>query len=145
MQIEKTNGNDTESQMTSFIGSLDYQNFTARIQNVPGPRTGKPTRHAAQEQLAAWRDQCAKRDRLRHEIKRGKEVLADTRQQLDDRHARLDQWAVFERTCGPNGLESYMQSILALERIQHFLPTWVKRRENQLRVLEHQMKAFGQT
>ncbi len=53
---------------------------------------------------------------------------------------RLEDWPACERICGLNQLPEYMQSLAASERIEQFLPGWLKRREERLHALGRKME-----
>jgi hypothetical protein len=92
---------------------------------------------AASEQSEHWR---AQREVLRGEIKRGRECLEETERELVSLRNRLEEWPAYERICGRNPLQDYMQVLAAKERIAQFLPGWLTRREAQLRVLSAQLE-----
>lgn len=85
------------------------------------------------EQSDAW---FAKRDQMRSEIRRGRECLEQVKGELAALRARLDDWPGYELVCGKNPMLDYMQAIAAKERIEQFLPGWLKDREEQLRALD---------
>jgi hypothetical protein len=74
-------------------------------------------------------------DRLRSEIKRGKEYLEQAERDLAESRALLEDWPAYEQTCGKNPLTHLTQSVLLNGRIAHFLAAWVKRREAELESL----------
>ena len=82
----------------------------------------------------------SKRDKMRSEIKRGWELLEQVQRELAVLRARLDEWAGYEVVCGKNPLSDYMQAIAAKERIEQYLPVWLKRREEQLQALDRQIE-----
>ena len=88
------------------------------------------------EQSDAW---FAKRDKMRSEIKRGRECLEQVKSELAALRARLDEWPGYELICGNNPMPDYMQAIAAKERIEQFLPGWLKDREAQLQALDLQI------
>jgi hypothetical protein len=92
---------------------------------------------ALQQQWDAW---LAQREVLSTDIKRGRECLEYTHKELARLRANLEDWAGYERICGHNPLLEYMQLLAARERIEQFLPDWLKRREAQLHALNHQME-----
>jgi hypothetical protein len=92
---------------------------------------------ARDEQYSSW---SAQRDQMRTEIKRGRELLEQVQRELALLRARLDDWARYEVVCGKNPLSEYMQAIAAKERIEQYLPVWLKRREEQLHALDRQMQ-----
>ena len=92
---------------------------------------------ALQQQWDAW---LAQREVLSSDIKRGRECLENTHKELASLHATLEDWAGYERICGRNPLLEYMQLLAARERIEEFLPGWLKRREAKLQALNHEME-----
>ena len=92
---------------------------------------------ALQEQWDAW---AIQRDRLRSEIKRGRECLETVQNEVVALRTHLEEWPAYERICGQNPLPEYMQSLAARERIEQFLPGWLKRREEQLQALACKME-----
>jgi len=92
---------------------------------------------ALQEQWDRWLEQ---REQLRNEIKRGRECLEQVQKDLTLLRARLEEWPTYERICGRNPLPESMQSLLATERIEQFLPGWLRRREDQLQALIWKME-----
>lgn len=92
---------------------------------------------ARDEQYSSW---SAQRDQMRTEIKRGRELLEQVQRELALLRARLDDWARYEVVCGKNPLSEYMQAIAAKERIEQYLPVWLKQREEQLHALDRQMQ-----
>lgn len=92
-----------------------------------------------QEQWKAW---SAKRDETRLDIKRGKECLEQVQLELSALRARLEEWRGYETICGTNPLPDYLQAIATKERIEQFLPGWLKRREEQLRALDRQLENY---
>jgi len=92
---------------------------------------------ALDEQRSSW---FAQRDQMRIEIKRGRELLEQVQRELALLRARLDDWARYEVVCGKNPLSEYMQAIAAKERIEQYLPVWLKCREEQLHALDRKME-----
>jgi hypothetical protein len=101
------------------------------------PEQKRRTACAPDEQSNLW---FAQRDQMRTEIKRGRELLEQVQRELVLLRARLDDWARYEVVCGKNPLSEYMQAIAAKERIEQYLPVWLKRRDEQLHALDRQME-----
>ena len=101
------------------------------------PEDNGRTALALQEQWDVW---FAKRDQMRSEIKRGWEFLEQVQRELAVLRTRLDEWPGYEVVCGKNPLSEYMQAIAAKERIEQYLPSWLKRREEQLHALNRQLE-----
>ena len=79
-----------------------------------------------------WNAVQKRRDRLRNEIKRGKEYLEQIQRELADHRARVEEWPAYENHCGKNPLQNALQLISVNERIAQFLPGWIRRREEKL-------------
>jgi hypothetical protein len=75
------------------------------------------------------------RDRLRNEINRGKEYLAQVQRELHESREVLEEWAQYELTCALHPLEQLVQSALLKESVERFLIGWLNRREKQLQQL----------
>jgi|ERR1051325_4435247 hypothetical protein len=86
---------------------------------------GKP----AEESLL---EQC---ERLRSELKRGKEYLAQIQHDLAEGRLSLEDWPAYERNCGQNPLAQLTKSVMLNERMEAFLTGWLERRESQLEAL----------
>jgi hypothetical protein len=54
--------------------------------------------------------------------------------------SRLEEWPGYETVCGKNPLSEYMQTIAAKERIEQYLPVWLKRREEELHSLSREIE-----
>jgi chromosome segregation ATPase len=138
----------SEIQIECYLRNVEPKNLVAPLREVqavlkevqPARESAETQRWAAlalQEQWNAWLDQ---RDQLRTGIKRGKEYLDQVQKELAGMRARLEDWAVYERTCGKNPLPSYIEAITANERIEQFLPGWLERRKEQLGALNRQLE-----
>src|SRR5262249_45828255 len=138
----------TEIQIESFVRNSDNRNLVAplreahaalaeaqRTEGVPEEK-GKAAL-AIQEQWNTW---SVRREELRNEVKRGRECLEQVRKELAALRVRLEEWPTYENICGRNPLPEYMQSLVAKQHIEQFLPGWVKRREEQLLALGRQME-----
>jgi hypothetical protein len=138
----------TEAEIQSLLRNLDQRNVVAPLreaeadcaQNGNGDiRTAEQRRAALalQQQWTAW---LAQREVLNGDIKRGRECLEHIDNELAGMRANLEDWAGYERICGRNPLLEYTQLLSAKERIEQFLPGWLKRREAQLHALNHLME-----
>jgi hypothetical protein len=138
----------TEVEVQSLLRNLDHRNLVAPLReaqlglsassgNRPAEAKQRRAALALQHQWDAW---LAQREVLRGDIKRGHECLEHTHKELAGLRASLEDWAGYERICGRNPLLEYMQLLSAKERIEQFLPGWLKRREAQLHALNHQME-----
>jgi hypothetical protein len=81
------------------------------------------------------------RDRLRNEINRGKEYLAQVRRELHDSREVLEEWAQYELTCSLHPLEHLVQSTLLKESVEQFLIGWLNRREMRLQQLTAKLES----
>jgi hypothetical protein len=155
LQVEPINWNQTlggiarnpsEIEVACLIRNLDQKNLVAPLREAalaniaPSREAAEKKRRAALALQEQWDGCVAQRELLRNEIKRGKECLEQVQTELAGVRERLEDWADFERICGVNPLPEYMQSLSAKERIEQFLPGWVKRREARLEALERQME-----
>ncbi|HWH72404.1 MAG TPA: hypothetical protein VNT26_23790 [Candidatus Sulfotelmatobacter sp.] len=92
---------------------------------------------APQEQ---WQLLADRRDRLRNELKRGKEYLRQVQKDLSESRSLLEAWPTYERHCGKNPLPDLIQSVASKERIVQFLTDWLKRREEKLDTVAGQLR-----
>jgi hypothetical protein len=135
------------------LSEIELQEFVRTAQNneLPPPlwletapeRSASPSeqkRRGAAISPELWNSWFSKRDQMRTEIKRGWELLEQVQRELAVLRARLDEWAGYEVVCGKNPLSEYMQAIAAKERIEQYLPVWLKRREEQLHALDRQIE-----
>ncbi len=133
--------NFSDLQLESVLRDVDQANLVAPLRAVksqPGgvarfkeePQEKRQAVLALQAQWDAW---LAERDRLREEIKRGRECLDHIQQKASALRASLENWAAYEETCGKNPLIDYAESMVATEQLQGFLPKWLKGREDRLR------------
>jgi hypothetical protein len=137
-----------EIEMQSRLRNLDHRNLVAPLREAQlgmgaYDSNGTPAaeqRRAAlalQQQWDAW---LCEREVLRGDIKRGRECLEHTQNELAGLRANLEDWVGYERICGRSPLLEYMQLLSAKERIEQFLPEWLKRREAQLHALNNHME-----
>jgi len=87
-----------------------------------------------------WEGWLVRRELLRNDLKRGKELLDNTQRELAQLRSQLEEWPAYERVCGKNPIMDYMQAIAAQERIEQFLPAWLKRRETELATLNRALE-----
>jgi hypothetical protein len=123
------------AQKNELVHLLPVQSETERVEGALEQKQRAAL--ALEEQWSSW---FSKRDQMRTEIKRGWELLEQVQRELAVLRARLDEWAGYEVVCGKNPLSEYMQAIAAKERIEQYLPAWLKRREEQLHALDRQMQ-----
>ena len=150
IEQEATAADLSAIQVECLIRNSDNRNLIASVREVhatlresPGNEATKNKRRTAlalQEQWDAW---FVERDQLRAEIKRGRECLEQVRREVATLRARLEEWSAYERICGKNPLNDYMQSMAARENIEKFLPSWLERREDQLKSLENKMADYA--
>ena len=136
----------TEVEVQSLLRNLDHRNLVTPLREQAGLTANggngacAELRRAAlalQQQWDAW---LAQREVLCGDIKRGRGCLEHTQKELAGLRGNLEDWAGYERICGRNPLLEYMQLLAARERIEQFLPEWLKRREAQLHALNHEME-----
>lgn len=135
----------TEVEVQSLLRNLDQRSLVTPLRKqadltANGNGACAEERRAAialQQQWDAW---LAQREVLCGDIKRGRECLEQTHKELAGLRTNLEDWAGYERICGRNPLLENMQLLAAKERIEQFLPGWLKRREAQLHTLNHQME-----
>jgi len=149
MEIEQVSWESTEDinpkSRERTLSAIELERLVRKMESSPLSEPGtnrsrEPNRRTAlepREQLDLW---FTKRDQMRTEIKRGWELLEQVQRELAVLHARLDEWPGYELVCGKNPLPDYMQAIAAKERIEQYLPAWLKRREEQLDALDRQME-----
>lgn len=152
-QIERDNaGRDLSAvQLECLVRNSDNRNLVAPLRQAHAA-LGETARAelatedkrkaalALQERWDRWFEQ---REQLRSEIKRGRECLEQVQKELALLRARLEDWPSYERICGRNPLPESMQSILAKERVEEFLPGWLRRREDQLHALGRKMEQYA--
>src|SRR3954470_16010519 len=103
-------------------------------------RETQTKRRAALELQEQWTSWLKERESLRADIKRGIEYLDQVVKEHALARAGLEQWPAYERHCGKNPVFDYAQTLLVSERIEQFLPDWLKRREAQLNALIRTME-----
>ena len=138
----------SQLELESLLHNFDQKDLVAPLREViaaqeqfaGAPQGSEKRRQAALALQAKWDELLVQRDLLRNEIKRGKEVLEQTQRELVMLRDRLENWPAFERVCGSNPLLDYMQAIANHEKLEQFLPGWLKRRESQLAALNHNVE-----
>ena len=138
----------TAAELESILRNIDHKDLVPPLREArtsldhSHPEAGEKCRAALALQ-ERWNSWLVQREVLCEEIKRGKECLQQVQEDLAATRASLEDWAQYERQCGKNPLFSSTQSLGARERVEQFLPGWVRRREEQLRGLTHEMEAFA--
>ena len=130
----------SQIEVESLFRNFDQKNLVAPLREVRAAQerfresaeNSEERRRAALELQAKWERLLVQRELLRNELKRGKEVLEHTQRELGLLRSRLEEWQSFERVCGKNPLLDYMHAMLAHEKVEQFLPSWLQRREAQL-------------
>jgi len=138
----------TEMEMECLIRNFDQKDLVAPLRNASSALagTGKSKQQVEEKRRAAlalqeqWEALLTRRELLKSEIKRGKECLQQVQQELATLKDQLEEWPAFERICGKNPLGEYMQAITSKERIEKFLPGWLKRQEEQLQTLSRKIE-----
>jgi chromosome segregation ATPase len=139
----------SDLQLESVLRDIDQANLVAPLREVktqPGgvarfknePKEKRQAALALQEQWNSW---LSERDRLRDEIRRGREALEQIERKAASLRASLEDWAAYEKTCGKNPLIDYAESMLATEQLMKFLPLWLKAREARLREVAADLEA----
>ncbi|HSU54547.1 MAG TPA: hypothetical protein VLT36_10845 [Candidatus Dormibacteraeota bacterium] len=140
------------AELESLVQNIDQRNLVRPMREAkdslkhPGPAS-----HDADQKCRAalalqekWNSWLAEREVLRDEIRRGKEFLDYVEQEMASALARLEDWPAYERQCGKNPLVRDTQSLSTHERIQQFLPGWLRRREERLNALLRDMEQCAQ-
>jgi len=145
----EASGNDwTTIEMESLLCNIDEKNLVAPLREAKAAigRAGPARAEALEKRRAAlalqerWSSCLLQRELLRDEIKRGKECLAQVREELAGLHLRLEDWPAYERECGKNPLFRLTKALSVTERVEEFLPGWLERRESKLQALIREME-----
>jgi hypothetical protein len=139
----------SKTEVEARFRNFDQRNLVAPLRDVHTELAHPLQSHSATEArcqaaLAAqceWDSWLTQRESLTDDIKRGQECLQQVRKELATLRALLQEWPGFERTCGNNPLFDYVHHIVAHERVEQFLPAWLKGREEQLAALTRKMQA----
>jgi hypothetical protein len=139
--------NPSEIQIESLCSNFEQRNLVAPLREAHAAlartehsKEGEEKRQAALALQEQWNTWFVQREQLRGEIKRGKELLEQVQGELAALRTHLEEWPAYERICGKNPLFDYLHSIWIKERIEQFLPAWVKRREDQLNAIHSKME-----
>lgn len=139
-----------EIQIEALVGNAEKSNSSSPVHETASQtenqRTGPPSERKRCAGLAPgepWKAWAAKRDQMRMDIKRGKECLEQIQRELETLRRSLEEWPAYETVCGKNPMGDYLQAIAVKERIEQYLPVWLRRREEQLRALDRQLQSFG--
>jgi hypothetical protein len=124
----------TRETRATALGSTRPAEPPRRGTRVPESRT--PAQPSLPDQLAVM---LARRETLRSEIKRGTECLRQVQQELAKLQNQLEEWPAYERICGANPLVDHLEAIAARERVEKFLPAWLRRQERHLQVLDRKL------
>ncbi len=89
-------------------------------------------RHAELMQAQSTIKTAEECEKLKSEIKRGKEYLEKVRAELAEIREILEEWPTYELRCGKNPLGHFKESVLVNERVIGFLTGWLARREKRL-------------
>ncbi|HYV28658.1 MAG TPA: hypothetical protein VFA77_14065 [Candidatus Eisenbacteria bacterium] len=133
----------SEIEVEDFMRGVESEKRGAPLRDLCGSETDSEHRarqldeRSAQEQ---WHSRFARCEQMRTEIKRGRELLQQVQTELETLRSRLDEWTGYETVCGKNPLSDYMQTIAAKERIEQYLPVWLKRREEELHSLNREIE-----
>ena len=139
---EQTERRDHELTQRTLSG-IEVERFEAEKVAAPSPeaerRASRGEERAALE-AQEWDKRIDRREQMRMEIKRGRELLEQVQTELATLRSRLEEWPGYETVCGKNPLSEYMQTIAAKERIEQYLPVWLKRREEELHSLSREIE-----
>jgi hypothetical protein len=136
-------------EIESFLRNADEKKLVPPLKEARAALAQRKdwNRTSGQKQLAAvafqeqWDSWLAQRERLCEEIKRGKECLEQVRRDLVITRAQLEEWPAYEWHCGKNPLPEFIQSISISERIEQFLPGWLRRQQARLNQLNRDIEA----
>lgn len=137
----------SEVEVECLLRNVDEKNMVAPLREMQSNHRSRRARAGSEQSRQAalalqqqWESWLVQRELLRNEIKRGREFLEHVQQELTSLRGRLEDWPAYERICGRNPVLDYMEAITAQERVEHFLPAWLKRREAQLQHLDQQLE-----
>ena len=138
----------TAAELQSLLRNIDRTQLVAPLREAQASDDASLLQSGEKQRAALalqerWNSWLVEREVLREEIKRGKECFEQVQEDLAATRASLEDWARYERQCGKNPLFSSTQSLDARERVEQFLPGWLSRREEQLRILTHEMQLFA--
>jgi len=91
-----------------------------------------------------WEALSAQREFLKNDVQRGRDCLQQVRCELNTLRTQLHDWAAYERICGRNPLPDLVQALVVKERMEQFLPTWIKSQEEQVAALTKKMETCAQ-
>lgn len=138
----------SQVELEALLLNLDHRDLVAPVREVHAAHAGAGSSPVASEERCRaalelqekWEGWLVRRELLRNDVKRGKELLQHTRQELARLRSQLEDWPAYERVCGKNPIIDYMESITAQERVEHFLPGWLQRRETELATLTRSLE-----
>ncbi len=141
-------GNASQVEIEALFQNFDHKNLVAPLREVHAAHAGLVASPADSEERCRaalalqekWESWLVHRELLRNDLKRGNELLQHTRQELTRLRSQLEEWTAYERVCGKNPILDYMESIAAQERVEQFLPLWLKRRAAELKTLTHSLE-----
>lgn len=106
------------------------------LAQAPGPNSAQEGR--VKPRIESPAEKC---ERLRGELKRGREYMEQAERDLAESRALLEDWPAYEQTCGKNPLAQLTHSVLLNARIAYFLEAWLKRREAELESLHRSARS----
>jgi hypothetical protein len=135
-------------EMERFFRNADQSNIVAPLREARAAQAKeqRPKRRLEEKRRAAlalqerWNGWLEEREQVRNDIKRGKECLEQVQRDQALARAGLEQWPEYERVCGKNPLFQYTETLVINERIEQFLPAWLKRREERLAAILQEME-----
>lgn len=126
-------------ELKSILCNLDAKDLVAPLRAV----SRQPDNNfAALELQEQWEHWLSQRESLTEDIRRGRECLSQARREIKELRARLESWTEFERVCGHNPIPECTQALGANERIEKFIPGWLRRRQHHLRSVNRAIKAL---
>ena len=135
-------------ELECIVRNVEQKNLVAPMREASAAlsREHRPSQGTQEKRRAAialqtqWNAWLEERELLRGEIKRGKECLEQIKRDQAIARAGLEQWPEYEKVCGKNPLFQYTETLVINERIEKFLPDWLKRRQDRLDAIMREME-----
>lgn len=138
----------SELEVSSLLRNSEVENLVAPLRQLHldqgSRRNGPESEQKRQSALALqhrWDSCLRRRESLRGDIERGREYLKQVKAEMQDLRSRLEDWPAHERIYGRNPVMDYLNSIATHERLEAFLPVWLRRREAQLQRLNQELES----
>jgi hypothetical protein len=97
---------------------------------------------AGEEERLIWL--MGQEDRLRDEIKHGRECLDQARKRLAEQRTILEEWPRYEYRCGVDCLLELTETLQAQRRVERFLRGWLRRREEQMALVSRELERHAE-